>query len=97
MHEKRTNIAHLLNQYRSSHQIPGLGVSIIDNGEVVYSQGFGTYDAVTQYNLVTEDTIFSFVGITEYFTSSALIHLEDHYTYTLYTPVEDTQYYLYML
>jgi len=87
MHEKRTNIAHLLNQYRSSHQIPGLAVSIIDNGEVVYSQGFGTYDADTPYNLVTEDTLFSIQGITESFTASALVHLEEHSTFQLDTPV----------
>src|SRR5699024_6549163 len=88
MREKLSNITNLLNQYRGSHQIPGLAVSIIDKCEVVYSQGFGAYDADIPYNLVTSDTIFSIQGITESFTASALVHLEEHHsTFRLDVPV----------
>lgn len=87
MKEKLSDITHLLNMYRSSHQIPGLAVSMIDDGEVVYSQGFGTPHAESPYNLVTSDTLFSIQGITETFTASALVHLEEQTSFNLDTPV----------
>lgn len=81
------NIASLLNSYRNSHQIPGLAVNIIADGEIIYTQGFGTPHAESPFNLVTDHTLFSIQGITESFTASALVHLEEHSSFTLGAPV----------
>lgn len=87
MQKKLTNIADLLNQYRNSHEISGLAVSIIGEGEVVYSQGFGTYEVEHPYKLVTPETMFSIQGITQSLTASALLHLEEHSAFDLDMPV----------
>src|SRR5690625_5464323 len=87
MQAKIQDISKLLNQYRSSHQIPGLAANMIVDGEVVYSQGFGTPHAESSYNLIHADTLFSIQGITEAFTACALVHLEEHSSFSLDTPV----------
>src|SRR5699024_12297308 len=83
MQAKIQDISKILNQYRSSHQIPGLAANMIVDGEVVYSQGFGTPHAEAPYNLIHADTLFSIQGITEAFTECALVHLEEHTSITL--------------
>lgn len=87
MQAKIQDISKILNQYRSSHQIPGLSANMIVDGEVVYSQGFGTPHAESPYNLIHADTLFSIQGITEAFTACALVHLEEHSSFSLDTPV----------
>jgi len=87
MQAKIQDISKLLNQYRSSHQIPGLAANMIVDGEVVYSQGFGTPHAESPYNLINADTLFSIQGVTEAFTACALVHLEEHSSFDLDIPV----------
>lgn len=85
--EKISDIIHLLNNYRSSQHIPGLVVSLIQDGEIVYTQGFGTTDIEQPYQLVKPDTLFSTQGITESFTATCLAHLENQSTFSLNDPV----------
>lgn len=89
MQAKLQDIVSLLNNYRSSHHIPGFTVSLIADGEIAYSQGFGTPHAESPYNLVTDRTLFSIQAITESFTASALLHLEEHSSFELDAPVVD--------
>src|SRR5690625_8001119 len=87
MQAKIQDISKLLNQYRSSHQIPGLAANMIVDGEVVYSQGFGTPHAESPYNLINADTLLSIQEVTEAFTPCALIHLEEHSSFYIDIPV----------
>src|SRR5690625_4282625 len=87
MKEKLSNIANLLNQYRSSHHIPGLAASIIADGEMIYAQGFGTPDLENPYAMVTPDAVFSIQSITKSFTASPLVHLEETTSFSLDTPI----------
>lgn len=89
MQDRLAEVAQLLNRYRSSHQLPGLAVSMIIDGEVVYTEGFGRADINSAYSLVNADTVFSIQGITEIFTASALVHLQEHASFDLNAPIAD--------
>ena len=87
MKEKLGNIANLLNQYRSSHNIPGLAMSIVSNGEIIYKQGFGTVSVDNPFARATADTLFPIADITKNFTATALVHLEETTSFSLDVPV----------
>lgn len=87
MKEKLVNIANLLNKYRSSHNIPGLAVSIIFDGAVIYKQGFGTVSVNNPFARVTADTLFPLADITKNFTATAIVHLEETTSFSLDAPI----------
>lgn len=89
MQDQLAEMAQLLNRYRASHQLPGLAVSMIIDGEVVYTEGFGRADINSVYSLVNADTVFSIQGITEIFTASALVHLQEHASFDLHAPIAE--------
>lgn len=56
--------------------IPGIAISIIKNGEVIFREGIGLRNISEGFN-VTPETIFPIASITKSFTSAALAILED--------------------
>ncbi|MGC9777847.1 MAG: serine hydrolase [Candidatus Heimdallarchaeota archaeon] len=55
-------------------KVPGLGISIVVDNEIIYSKGFGFRDLKKQEK-TTKDTVFSIGSSTKSFTSTAIAML----------------------
>ena len=55
-------------------QLPGLAVSIVENGEIFYQNSFGNADISTKI-AVTPDTPFAIASITKVFTAMSVLQL----------------------
>src|SRR5262245_4508608 len=67
---------------RREHAIPGVGMAIVSNDEVLWSGGFGVMDLATRQP-VTADTIFRIGSVTKMFTALGLILLEEEHKLSL--------------
>ncbi len=56
------------------HKITGLSIGLVDNGELVWAQGFGYADKEKQ-RLADEQTIYKVGSITKVFTGTAIMQL----------------------
>lgn len=56
-------------------QIPGLAISIVKDGKVIYSKGFGERN-ITTHAPVTEHTLFMIASNSKLFTGTAIAQLE---------------------
>ncbi len=59
-----------------NEQIPGVAVSVSEDGEVIYERGFGKADLTTQ-EAVTPETIFGTASITKTFVGLAILMLAE--------------------
>ncbi len=66
-------------------QVPGMSIAIVENGQIVYAQGFGERNA--KGDPVTADTIFDIASLTKSFTAALLALQVDEGRYTWDTPV----------
>ena len=66
-------------------QVPGMSIAIVENGQIVYAQGFGERNA--NGDPVTADTIFDIASLTKSFTAALLTLQIDQGKYTWDTPV----------
>lgn len=57
--------------------IPGLGVGIVQNDEIIYARGFGVQNLETG-RPVTPESIFCIASITKCFVASAVMQLAEH-------------------
>jgi CubicO group peptidase (beta-lactamase class C family) len=57
--------------------IPGLGVGIVENGEIAYVRGYGVQNLATKVP-VTPDSIFCVSSISKCFVASAIMQLVEH-------------------
>ena len=64
-----------LDSLRQAHQIPGLGVAIVKNHTLLWSQGYGYADADKEVP-ITPDTPFWIASVTKTFVGLAFLHLE---------------------
>ena len=64
----------VLEEIISSWGVPGLGVGIVQNGEIVYTRYYGVQSLDTQAP-VTENSIFCIASITKVFVASAVMQL----------------------
>lgn len=55
--------------------VPGLAISIVQNGEIIYKNGFGVKDIETK-NPITTQTLFGIASCTKAFTSTLAAQLE---------------------
>ncbi len=69
-------------------QIPGMAVAIIENGEVVFQNGYGVKDLKTK-EPVTTQTLFSLASVTKSFTATLGVMLLDENILCLDTPVKE--------
>jgi len=67
-------------------QIPGLSVTALKNGKVIYQEGFGKAD-IASGEVVTADTTFSIGSITKVFTAIAVLQLIEDGLASLDDPV----------
>jgi CubicO group peptidase (beta-lactamase class C family) len=56
--------------------IPGLGIGIIEDGEIIYAKGFGVQNLDTGVP-VTPDSIFCVTSIAKCFVASAVVQLAE--------------------
>ncbi|MBI5957613.1 MAG: beta-lactamase family protein [Chloroflexi bacterium] len=68
------------------YDIPGAGVALVRNGEVMYVQGYGVRSTATA-DPVTPDTLFAIGSITKSFTALGVLQLADQGMITLDTPI----------
>jgi CubicO group peptidase (beta-lactamase class C family) len=66
--------------------IPGMGVGIVVDGEIVYSRGFGVQSLETQVP-VTRETIFGVASVSKCFVASAVMQLVEQGKIGLDTPI----------
>ena len=71
---KKTKIDLALETIRTSHNIPGLAVAIVNEGSEVYSAGFGTYGEGGALQ-VSQHTLFRIASISKLFTAQAIVQL----------------------
>lgn len=69
------------------HKIPGVAVSVIDRGEVIYKNGFGYRDK-EQGLPVTPDTIFGVASVTKSFSCLAIMQLAESGKLSVHDPVQ---------
>lgn len=63
-------------QVQSKWKIPGMAVSIVKDGEVIYSQGFGVKELGTDQE-VTPKTVFQIGSVSKSFTAAVMASLVD--------------------
>ena len=69
-------------------KVPGLAISLIQNGEVVHSKGYGYKDLKSQ-DEITPKTLFSVASVTKSFTTTAAAMLVDEGIIDWDTPLKD--------
>lgn len=63
-----------LQERMAHHHVPGVGVAVLKNGEVVYAAGFGVREAGTQ-DAVNADTLFSVGSISKVVAAATTLQL----------------------
>jgi len=71
---KKNEIDLALETIRDSHNIPALAVAIINEGNEVYTAGFGTYGKESTRQ-VSQHTLFRIASISKLFTAQAIVQL----------------------
>jgi CubicO group peptidase (beta-lactamase class C family) len=73
-------------QMMADYNVPGVGLAVIENGDISYLRGYGVRD-VTTGALVTPDTQFAIGSVTKSFTSLGMMVLVDEGLVDLDAPV----------
>ena len=79
----------LVNRAMSEFHVPGVGVAIVKDGEIIYNKGFGVRNIEKKNSAVNEHTQFAIASNTKAFTSAALAILVDEGKLTWQTKVRD--------
>lgn len=74
--DKYSQLESVLKKIMSSWGIPGLGVGIVENGEIVYARGFGVQSLETGVP-VTANSIFCIASVSKCFVARAIIQLAE--------------------
>lgn len=69
----------------TENKLPGLGVGIVYQGELIYAKGFGLAN-VAQKTPVTPDTVFRIASVSKTFAAVALMQLWEQGQLDLYAP-----------
>ena len=84
--ELRDWIEHIVPKLMRSGKLPGLSIAVVDNGETIYSEGFGSRDK--ERNLpATPDTLYGIGSITKSFVAIAVMQLVEKGLISLDDPV----------
>jgi len=65
-----------INKIKSEWKLPGIGVGIVSEKEVVYKKGFG-YGSIKEKSIVTPNTLFYIGSITKSFNSTGIAILKE--------------------
>lgn len=72
--------------YIKNHNIPGVGISLVSNGQVVFTDGFGYANSITK-TPVTTNTLFEVASISKVFTAYIALRLVDEGKLSLNKPL----------
>src|SRR5262249_44332417 len=81
-----TDIDTIVNTLIAMYHIPGVALALVQNGQVIYTKGYGYRDYVAKLP-VTPKTVFSIGSITKSFTGLDIAQLVDAGKIDLDTPV----------
>lgn len=77
INEKNKSFEQVVSKNLEKAAIPGLGLGVIKNGELVLNQGFG-YQNIEENVLVSNKTIFLIASISKLITGTAVMQLVEH-------------------
>jgi CubicO group peptidase (beta-lactamase class C family) len=63
-------------EFLKDHNVPGVGISIVNNGQVMFTDGFGYTNSITKVP-VTGNTLFEVASISKVFTAYIALRLMD--------------------
>ncbi|WP_027418190.1 serine hydrolase domain-containing protein [Crocinitomix catalasitica] len=66
----------IYNEFITTNEIAGASIAIVDNGKIVYSQGYGFSDLENQIK-ASDNTIFRIGSCTKSFTAMSIMQLQD--------------------
>ncbi len=75
-------------QQMQRYNVPGLGLALVKDGNVVYAKGYGVRDTITK-TPVTADTLFAIGSVSKSFTSLGIMQLVTAGKLKLDTPVQN--------
>ena len=81
-----TKIEALVNKTMQEHQIPGVAVAIVKDGQVAFSQGFGVAEIGSE-RAMTPQTLFPMASLSKQFTTAAIMQLVEQGKIGLDAPV----------
>ena len=73
-------------EYIKSHNIPGVGISLVSNGEVIFTDGFGYANSIAKAP-VTANTLFEVASVSKVFIAYIALRLADEGRISLNKPL----------
>lgn len=70
------------------HHIPGLSATIVENGNVLWTESYG-YSNISQSKYVEDSTLFMLASISKTFTATAIMQLYEDGHFDLDDPIND--------
>ena len=71
--EKHSTLEHFIHKELESGEVPGIGISIIIDGDILLSRGFGYADIENQVPF-TDSTIMNIASISKTFIGVSMMH-----------------------
>ena len=85
--EKRAQIHAAVSKFMTSAHVPGVSVSVVENGALVWSSGFGMAD-LENFVPATENTLYRLASISKSLTAIGAMQLVEHGKLDLDAPVQ---------
>ncbi len=85
--QKRTQVEAAVSKFMASTHVPGISISIVENGEMEWASGFGLADLENNVP-ATEHTLFRLASISKSLTATAAMELVEGRKLDLDTPVQ---------
>ncbi|MGB0035650.1 MAG: serine hydrolase domain-containing protein [Candidatus Acidiferrales bacterium] len=84
---KRAQIESAISKFMSANNVPGLGAAVVENGQLVWSKGFGKADLENSVP-ATEHTLFRLGSVSKPLTATAAMQLWERGKLDLDAPVQ---------
>ncbi len=85
--EKRTQIEQVISKFMAANQVPGLSAAVVENGQYVWSAGFGMAD-LEGFVPATSQTLYRLASISKSLTAVAAMQLSERGKLDLDAPVQ---------
>jgi CubicO group peptidase (beta-lactamase class C family) len=85
--DKHTQIEAAVSKFMASTHVPGLSVAVVENGEYIWSGGFGLAD-VENNSPASEHTLYRLASISKSLTATAAMQLWERKQFDLDAPVQ---------
>jgi CubicO group peptidase (beta-lactamase class C family) len=85
--EKRARIEQAVAKFMAANQVPGISAAVVENGEFVWSEGFGMAD-LEQFVPATAQTLYRLASVSKQLTAVAAMRLSEQDKLDLDAPVQ---------